>query len=660
MYMRKSRRLWGVGFAVFAGAGGVLACGDDASGQTPGDTEISDTDLTPTTAADSSSTEVEGSGSSDPSSSSTTGSGPEDVAGVTAFHLTMADGVRIAVDLWLPPAVEDGAAVPTLLQATRYWRAVDRLPGAPPEVDRNLALATAAVDAGYAVLLVDARGSGASFGERQIPWSEEEQQDLGEVVRWATEQSWSNQRVAAWGISYDGNAADLLPAQDVEGLVAVVPMFTDYDPYLAIARPGGLVHEGFLQAWSESNAGLDANEVCALVPPRLCAPIQSVATGVKPVDEEGPALLLEAVAEHVDNANVFEAVTAAPYRDSGFGSSGISLDDVAPFSKQDSIEKAGVPAFAVASWLDGSTARSALQRFQTVQTPQRVVIGSWNHGASSNADPFLPFVEPRTPPIWELAGEMFGFITPLVMGAPPETVERSVRYFVLNGGGWQTSEVWPPAGVQAQPWSFGSDGTLAPGAPLGDEIDPYEVDFSATTGRTNRWFTQLSGDPVIYSDRTEEDDKLLTYTSAPFEAEMDLVGQAVVDLYVDVSGPEAAFYGYLEVIDEDGTVIYVSEGQLAGVHRRVASGPAPYQGLAVHHSFVEADAAPLESGEVNHVRFQLQPTAVRLHPGQRVRIALAGHDSGNFARVPERGAVTWQVHRSARWPSQVTLPVMTR
>ena len=40
-----------------------------------------------------------------------------------ALHVTMRDGVRIAIDVWLPVNLDDGAHIPTLMHATRYWRA---------------------------------------------------------------------------------------------------------------------------------------------------------------------------------------------------------------------------------------------------------------------------------------------------------------------------------------------------------------------------------------------------------------------------------------------------------------------------------------------------------------------------------------------------------
>src|SRR5262249_14427 len=124
----------------------------------------------------------------------------------TAFYLTMRDGVRIAVDLWLPAAPK--ARVPALMSATRYWRSTGFVDPAAP--DSNLGQARAVTGAGYALVLVDVRGSGASSGSWPAPWSRAEIADLGQVVDWIVRQPWSNGRVGAYGTSYSGNTADML------------------------------------------------------------------------------------------------------------------------------------------------------------------------------------------------------------------------------------------------------------------------------------------------------------------------------------------------------------------------------------------------------------------------------------------------------------------
>ncbi|MXW56257.1 MAG: hypothetical protein F4Z59_06165, partial [Gemmatimonadales bacterium] len=40
-----------------------------------------------------------------------------------ALHIPMRDGVRIAVDVWLPEGIRPGDRLPAMMRATRYWRA---------------------------------------------------------------------------------------------------------------------------------------------------------------------------------------------------------------------------------------------------------------------------------------------------------------------------------------------------------------------------------------------------------------------------------------------------------------------------------------------------------------------------------------------------------
>ena len=86
-----------------------------------------------------------------------------------AVYVTMPDGVMIAVDLWLPEGASETNPVPTIVEFTRYWRAAE---GASKSArvgffNKN----------GFAYAIVDNRGSGASFGVREIEFSVQKQRD---------------------------------------------------------------------------------------------------------------------------------------------------------------------------------------------------------------------------------------------------------------------------------------------------------------------------------------------------------------------------------------------------------------------------------------------------------------------------------------------------
>ncbi|MDE2754375.1 MAG: CocE/NonD family hydrolase, partial [Gemmatimonadota bacterium] len=167
-----------------------------------------------------------------------------------ALHIPMRDGVRIAVDVWLPEGTEEGALLPTMIRATRYWRArgfVD----SPLENDSNYDEAERWNAAGYALVLVDGRGSGASFGIRRFELAEDEVWDYGEVADWIVAQPWSNGRVGAYGVSYAGNTAEMLAVNRHPAVKAVAPLFNDFDNFGHLVFPGGVLTVGFLESWSD-------------------------------------------------------------------------------------------------------------------------------------------------------------------------------------------------------------------------------------------------------------------------------------------------------------------------------------------------------------------------------------------------------------------------
>ena len=226
-----------------------------------------------------------------------------------ALYVTMRDGVKIAIDVWLPASLKPDQEIPTILRATRYWRATDTASGRP-EDDRNFGEAERFNSNGYALVLVDARGSGASFGTRPYELSQEEVRDYGEVVDWIIEQPWSNGRVGAWGVSYSGNTAEMLAVTRNPAVKAVAPLFNDFDNFGHLVFPNSLLTVGFLQAWGERVHEMDMNDICALrdVTGGACAELEQQTRGVKPVDNDHDRQqLAAAIRQHASNTEPYFA-----------------------------------------------------------------------------------------------------------------------------------------------------------------------------------------------------------------------------------------------------------------------------------------------------------------------------------------------------------------
>lgn len=295
---------------------------------------------------------------------------------VQSVYVPMRDGVNIALDVIRPKAVADDVRLPTILFIARYWRSFAVRGIVPPNrapMGPRAPLPDFLTANGYAVVLMDTRGSGASGGTTPIPFNPQEVRDYGEVVEWIIRQPWSDGQVGATGISYEGIAAELLAAAHPTATRAVVPQQADIDQYGEFIFPGGILNEASLSLWQQSNASLDRNQV----PSRWGRITKVVLKGVRPVDgDKGGALLKRAVADHAANADVFEACKGITYKDDLFGAAGLTLDDISIIRRKEEIERSGVPECCWGSWLDGCTADGVLRRFAAFSNPQWGVIGA--------------------------------------------------------------------------------------------------------------------------------------------------------------------------------------------------------------------------------------------------------------------------------------------
>jgi len=84
-----------------------------------------------------------------------------------SFYVPMRDGVRLAVSAWLAGGAEFAAPHPAVLMTTRYWRAM-AFRQDKPECQDSFPMAEYLWQRGYVLIIGDARGTGASFGTREM------------------------------------------------------------------------------------------------------------------------------------------------------------------------------------------------------------------------------------------------------------------------------------------------------------------------------------------------------------------------------------------------------------------------------------------------------------------------------------------------------------
>ncbi|MBI4540965.1 MAG: CocE/NonD family hydrolase [Gemmatimonadetes bacterium] len=569
---------------------------------------------------------------------------------VRSLYVPMRDGVRIALDVVLPDPLPPEGRVPAVLTMTRYWRSGE----SAAQIVRFFATH------GYAVVNGDVRGTGASFGVWLHHRSRDETLDFSDVMDWIQKQPWSDGRVAGWGVSYTANTVDWMVERNHPSFRAAVSRFPDYDPYADEYFPGGVPNIIFSRPWSVWVKNLDLNR-------NIRAPSGEPARGVRPVDEDpdGRTLAL-AIARRRDVPDVGPGLEKIVFKDDRPDTwGGWSMDDWGIHSWSKRVESSGTPIQSWGGWMDAGTANGVLRRFMTLSNPQRVLVGPWSHAGLHHVSQYRPAAAPTDPPMEQQHLEDLCFLKGWLWGKDSVTNENKegkfLIYYTMGEERWKTSTAWPIPGTGHHRWYFHSSNGLSHEVPAAQSgADRYKVDFDATTGTSNRWATPGTSGDVIYADRAEQDKRLLTYTSAPLEADLEITGHPVVTLYLTSTHQDGAFFVYLEDVAPDGTVYYVTEGILRAIHRKVSEETPPYRVLGPYHSYKRNDTLPLVPGELAEITFELHPTSVLVRQGHRLRVAIAGADKGTFSRLPEVGDPVLTVERNREHPSYIELPIIPR
>jgi putative CocE/NonD family hydrolase len=569
-----------------------------------------------------------------------------------SLYVPMRDGVRLAVDVYLPEGLPSEDRIPTLLNRTRYWRDVELRDGQP---DPNPAVKFF-TSFGYAVVRMDVRGTGASFGKMRFEWQPEDTQDAYTLVDWIIRQAWSNGKVGAYGVSYSGTTAELLAETCHPATTAIWSSYFELDGYTDLAFPGGVPCD-FVKMWGQYTAALDQN----ISPDDNFEPDPKV-IGVKPVDADPDRSLLQAaIQEHAQNCNAHVFLQNVTYRDDLIGGANVPNEDMAVYSRRTKIEASGAPIDIWGSWMDANTADTVIRHFTTFKNPQRAVISAWSHGGSFLCSPFGAANSPLDLSVKDQLTEILRFMDQHFLGTNCPIPEKTLYYYTMGEEKWKATTVWPPSGSSTRRLYFQEGHVLGMDIPSGESgEDVYPVDFSATTGQQNRWWTEMGGGPVIYPDRDEQDKKLLVYQSDPFVEDLEITGYPVVNLLVTSTETDGAFFVYLEDVDELGKVTYLTEGMLRALHRKVSQDEAPYRVFGPYHSYKRKDGELIVPGEVAELSFSLFPTSVLLRKGHKIRVAIGCADSSTFGRLPTQGEMEIRLLRNQRNPSWIELPIIRK
>ena len=499
---------------------------------------------------------------------------------------------------------------------------------------------------GYAVIVVERPGTGASFGVMNASF-EASSQETNEIMNWIAGQEWCNGNIGMFGDSFQAMVQFAAAASGNSHLKAIFPTSSGFEMYNSVSYPGGIYNKTFASFFSWSTTFMESG-------------VQT------PVDSDKDGVLLAQARKERSGATLGTQSEVwfkkFPFRDSTSSSgSKIWEGPAALYSLLDRINRSGIPVYMTNGWYDIFTADMFLW-YANLTVPKRYIIRPLDHSQIEKKQYDLDFgVEAHRWFDYWLKGIDNG-----IMKEPP------VHYYVMGtpkGKGWRTSAGWPPAGQDSIRFYFGegktgsalsvNDGSLMTGPPTRKSaFDLYTVDYTATSGKYSRWYSVNW--PRNYPDMGTNDAKGLTYTTAPLDRDIEITGHPMAHLWISTNAPDLDFFVYLEEVEADGVRSnYITEGLLRASHRRLTAAPFSSFGLP-YQSHYRSDLEPIPAGEPVELVFNLLPVSHLFREGNRIRMTIVCADGENFETPVLNPAPQARVLREDGHASSVILPIIPK
>ena len=591
-------------------------------------------------------------------------------------YLTLSNGTRLAYDLIVPTrkGVPASEALPVLFKYTPYLRTFTIFDQAGNNIIAglfNLGWKEKAylrvrywfgkrgnlMDAvfrtkylenmlkhGYAVIVVERPGTGASFGVMNASF-EVGAKEVNEILNWIAAQDWCNGNIGMYGDSFQAMIQFAAVTTGNPHLKALFPTSSGFDTYSSISYPGGVYNKTFASFFSWSTSFLE----------QVLTPVDS--------DKDG-SLLAQARKERGGSTLGKQSegwLKPFPFRDSTTPDGNKIWEGAANlYPLLDRINKSGIPVYMTTGWYDlFSGAKDMFLWYANLTVPKRLLVRPADHSEVEKNQFDLDFgAEAHRWFDYWLKGIDNGIMN-----------EPSIYYYVMGASkkdAWRTSNQWPLANQKLTRFYFGegktgsvastNDGFLRSEPPgQKDAADTYTVDYSTTSGKYSRWYAVNW--PRNYPDMRSNDKKGLTYTTSPLETDVEVTGHPIVHLWLTTDAPDLDTFVYLEEVDGSGKSTYISEGDLRASHRKLTKAPFNILGLP-YHSHYQSNLAPIPAGEPVELVFDLLPTSYLFRAGHRIRITITCADADNFETPTLDQAPKLRLLRDSNHPSFIQLPVV--
>jgi uncharacterized protein len=551
------------------------------------------------------------------------------------LEIPLSDGSMLRADLYRPQKSRH-RRLPTAMLMFPYKKDdASRL-----ERDTVYALARA----GYASLVVDVRGTGASPGEFCF-FCKREVRDGFEAVEWAARQRWSNGRVGMWGYSYSGITASHVAALRPPHLTAIVAGSAFNDGYRDLMYPGGI------------RASADFAVIAQL--------FQGTAPYARAGSESDPQVAAGMLVDAAGNPSTIGAeFLGRETYDRWWRERGL----------ENKAHRVNVPVLHVSGWHDLYPRGAALNYRQMRVRNRAMLLGPWGH-----IGPFTPTTEVgaserlwirattrwldtfvKTPPGAKRRAKAAAYPRVVMWDEDPES-GNSYHGTDAWRGQWRTHDAWVPRHRRQTmqlcpsprpqaPATWAVQGSLRHGAcEEQGNVSVAATPLDPTSG------TSVYHDIGVNGEAHDPLDQRSTATATAFvgpkvRRARTVTGGLRLDFTATTAGTDVDWVAKVVDLAPDGTARLVTRGWLKASHRR-QDRSRPY----LFHT--HADPQRLTPGSPYRLAVEIWPTSYRLRAGHRLAVLLQAADTQKV--LPSAESAASELLIDPRRPATLTVPVRT-
>lgn len=549
-------------------------------------------------------------------------------------RIPMTDGTQLAADVYVPTS---GCPCPTILVQTPY-----RKSGTGQLSEGN----TIFPSNGYAMVVVDVRGTGSSEGMWDS-FGEKEQADGATLVQWAAAQPFSNGVLGLAGVSYSAINQFLTVQQPGTAAVrAMFPIVPAADVYRDVTWAGGNIDAGFIPLWLGLVNGL------AMVPASDAA--------------SNPAVALNAESQHALDVATFGGPAVL---DGALGGYQMMLPSAlstfpeqaydGPFYQVRSpirhIDRVKIPTFIVGGTYDIFQRGEPLlyRALKLSKTKKKLLIGPWYHttaGQGLTADD-------GSNPVLDTDGRVVPSLNTLQLAwfdrwlkGVHNGIDKfpTVETYYLGADKWVADKRYPASRARYQSWYLtsapsGDDalfaGSLAPAAETtGSTVTLPWIPLNGACSRsTTQWTAGLVSGTDCENDASPTEALAATFTTTPFTEPYALSGPVQATIWLSSTAQDAQVIATLSDVDPSGASSPITSGTLVASLRALTTTPCGpvvkdcsvyTKGTLVEpwHPYTHASQTPLTPNEPNELHVEIFPTSAQIQAGHALRLTIATGD----------------------------------